>query len=307
MGSVAAMGTASASSNIVCSLLAGTNFDLTAALNCTSNTASVQPPTQTTPKPPSPSVPPRSTVQTYAALGDSVAAGLGLPAATNASSQDLRCGRSPEAYPQQVAQARGMQLVDVACSGATVGDLFTRQSMPGGSLPPQLNTAFAGGTPQLITITAGANDAHWASLITACRVYDCANSLATTAAADFYLSVLQLKLYALFHDIEARSGPPPTVLLTGYYHPLSAQCAGQQGITADEITWINAETDALNQTIRQVTDRFSFAQFVPISFNGHELCSSDPWVQGINDPAPLHPTVMGQQMYANTILAALGR
>src|SRR6266540_5458482 len=60
----------------------------------------------------------------YVALGDSVAAGLGL-ASSAGTGQSPQCGRSTAAYAYQVARAKNLELEHLACSGATVGDLFT--------------------------------------------------------------------------------------------------------------------------------------------------------------------------------------
>ena len=84
--------------------------------------------------------------QSYVALGDSVAAGLGLPMSPNASSQDVQCGRSPAAYPNIVASRQNLHLTNLACQGATVGDLVTQQHMSGPNPSAQLSNAFANGT-----------------------------------------------------------------------------------------------------------------------------------------------------------------
>jgi hypothetical protein len=132
----------------------------------------------------------------YAAMGDSVAAGLGLTGMSNANSNDTQCGRSSQGYPSLVAQQTGYRLVNVACSGATAGDLYTNQGVQGPNIGPQLDQAFRQGTPQLITITAGANDVHWDSFARACYATDCATSL-NAGLARFYLTGLQSKLLKL--------------------------------------------------------------------------------------------------------------
>ncbi len=93
-------------------------------------------------------------------------------------------------------------------------------------------------------------------------------------------------------------------MLTGYYNPLSASCNAQtERLTAAELAWIEANVTALNQTIEQVTSRFSFARYAAVDFNGHDICSTDPWIQSLTDPAPIHPTAEGQRAIANAILA----
>jgi lysophospholipase L1-like esterase len=121
--------------------------------------------------------------------------------------------------------------------------------------------------------------------------------------------VLQLKLYYLFYDIRSQSGGvPPPVVVTGYYNPLSSQCANlSQRLTPAELTWLATEHANLNRTIQNVASQFSYVRFAPVSFSGHDICSTTPWVQGINDPAPFHPNATGQQAIAGSVLRALGR
>lgn len=246
-----------------------------------------------------------SHAKVYAALGDSVAAGLGLKKASGGTSRDTQCGRSPQAYTTTIAQTTNLPIVNAACSGATAGDIFTKQGVSGPNIPPQLDAAFAQGTPELMTITAGANDAHWRGFLRTCYATNCATAASTTAA-NAYLVSLQLKLYYMFYAIQSHStGTPPKVYVTGYYNPLSDSCLGSR-ISSTELAWLNAEATALNQTVQNVTNKFSsFATFVPVSFAGHDICSSTPWVQGLSGSAPFHPTATGQQAIARAILAKM--
>ncbi len=49
---------------------------------------------------------------------------------------------------------------------------------------------------------------------------------------------------------------------------------------------------------------FRFSSPQP-DFTGHELCTSQPYVQGLSAPAPFHPTVLGQLAIALADQAAL--
>ena len=283
-------------------LWAGANFNLGGMFGSPAPTPVPAP----SPAPvPSPTPQPRQ--RTYAALGDSVAAGLGLPAGTSPVGHP-QCRRSSQAYSYTVASTMGLPLLHAACSGATAGDLFTKQGVPGPNITAQLDTAYAGGVPALISITAGANDAHWDEFIRTCYATNCANS-ATTILANAYLVSLQTKLHVAFNSISARSrGTPPPVVVTGYYNPLSAACTQfQSNITAVEITWLTAETNALNQTIQNVSRHYSFVKFAPVDFTGHDICSGSSWIQGLTDAAPFHPNATGQQVIAQSVLRSLGR
>lgn len=245
-------------------------------------------------------VPPNSGL--YVALGDSVAAGMGLPLSTT-HPDDERCKRSTSAYGYTVASQLNMPLQHIACSGATAGDLFTRQGISGTNIAPQLDAAFASGTPALVSLTAGANDVHWNEFMAKCFASTC-GTRSDTRIVNGYLSWLQLKLHYAFYSIYTRSGQtPPLVIVTGYYNPVSATCSAlDPRLTLEEVNWIGAEVAALNQTIQNVASQYSFVKFAPVDFTGHDVCSASSWVQGASDPAPFHPNVAGQQAMAKSVL-----
>jgi lysophospholipase L1-like esterase len=236
----------------------------------------------------------------YVALGDSVAAGIGLQGAYGTAA----CGKTAQAYSVQVAKYLKSAPVSFACSGATAGDLVTQQHIPGPNPPAQLTNAFAKGTPKVITITAGANDIHWSDFIKKCFGSTCGTQN-DTDTANALLVGLQYKLTYAMGSIQRRSNyHPPKVYLTGYYNPLSANCQSSQ-LSAAELAWLNAESQALNQTIKNVAKRYSFAEFVPVDFTGHDICSASPWIQGPSDPAPFHPNATGQAVIAKSVIRAM--
>src|SRR3546814_1111769 len=134
------------------------------------------------------------------------------------------CGVSSESYVDQVAAATGQTYENFACSGATTGDLVTRQRLSGTEdIEAQLDRAFAAGQPGLITITAGANDMHWVDFLRKCYAYECGTNF-DNAAGRGLLAVLRVKLNYALSEISFRSqGQPPPVILTGYYQPLSQE------------------------------------------------------------------------------------
>ncbi len=241
---------------------------------------------------------------TYAALGDSMAAGAGLASAGG----DARCARSTQAYSYKVAQSRQLALMHIACSGSTAGDLVTQQHIAGPNVPPQLDSAFANGTPSLITITTGANDMLWGDFLRKCAVATCGTA-ADEAATATLRAALKVKLEFDFSEIQRRSnGQPPLVVITGYSNPISNYCKNrQQYATVAEINWLNTQRDKLNLTIRQSMAKYSsFVRYASMNFDQHSLCSPNTWWQGVNDPAPLHPNDAGQAAIANSINRAIG-
>jgi lysophospholipase L1-like esterase len=244
----------------------------------------------------------------YVALGDSVAAGLGLTSSGTPTAEDTLCGRSAEAYPQFVAAETGMQLTHVACSGAHVSDLYNSQNVNGNSLLPQIDAAFANGTPDVITLTVGANDLHWAELVRQCYGFTCGTSQSVDRAAKVARGYVRTELFWALAKIQYLSnGAMPKVVLTGYFIPFAdgVTCSDTQGLDASEITWLNDQAARLNRAIESVTEWFPSVDYAPVDFSGHELCTADPWVQGLQSPTSFHPTVGGQQAYAAAVREAL--
>lgn len=243
----------------------------------------------------------------YYALGDSVAAGLGLPAGSQTSAQDTQCSRSSRAYGSRVAAAAGLPYTNLACSGATAGDLLTDQHIVGPNPEQQLGVAFKNGTPKLITITAGANDVQWAQFVKLCLATNC-NTRTNTVIANTGLDILEAKLHAAFSYIQLKSGNnPPKVIITGYYNPLSSACLAQfPQLTSYELSWLNSAVTSLNSRIQTVASQYPFVSYAPVNFTGHELCTATPWVQGQDaGNAALHPTSAGQAAIARSVIKRL--
>lgn len=289
--------------SIMRGLLAGANFTLSQAEECISSRAVSSTPGSA---PVAAHSEPSRRNGYYYAFGDSVATGAGLP------SQELNasgCDSSREAYPVSVAERTGMELWSFACSGATAGDMLTEQHLSNTSrdIEPQLYTAFATGvTPSLITITAGANDVYWENYLRYCFAQTCGKRADTLGIAGLR-SVLQLKLETAFETINILSNnQPPRTLITGYYKPFNKACAQEPyNLSSANITWLNQQVDLLNSTIKRAADKYDYVTFVPVIFDGHELCSEYPWIQGIDSPAPFHPTMQGQYSISESILKAL--
>lgn len=256
----------------------------------------------------------------YAALGDSVAAGLGL-APLSDGAEDTACGRSTDAYAYGVSQrinevfgqaSFGLLQMDtdlIACQGARVPDLTGTQQLPGTSVPAQIDTAFAKGTPALVSLTIGANDVRWADFINQCAsAANCATP-ENTATADSYIEGVRQELGTSFSEIKARSRfLLPVVVATGYYNPVSTGCITNTFAT-EEVAWLQDRITSLNTVLRETTESQNglVTRFAPVDFTGHDICAADTWLQRPgSDPAPLHPTVRGQEAMAEAVLQAVG-
>jgi len=223
----------------------------------------------------------------YSAMGDSIPAGRGL-----SQMESGTCSSSDLAYPAKIGSQKGLLVDNLACSGATMLNVAVYQ----------VGQAFAGSSPQLITIQAGANDVKWQDFLRKCYFATCGTEFDTQTASRL-LAKLASSTSAALNAIDQQSGGvPPQVRVIGYYNPLPPGCNRlEPRITKSELAWINSETAALNQTLENASRNFSFASFAPLDFSGHELYTSDPWVQNWRDPAPLHPNEEGQQAIAQQV------
>jgi lysophospholipase L1-like esterase len=246
----------------------------------------------------------------YVALGDSVAAGAGL-LPVEGTSEDALCGRSSASYPYQVARSSGMSLEHYACSGAKASDgLYDDQEREGAELVPQLDRAFAAGTPDVITITIGANDMRWSRMLQQCYLWDCGGRF-DEAQMTTYRTYLRYKLYRTLSIIYAKSPDyQPKVVFTGYFTPFSLSaplCNDTRNFTQQEMAWLNEQVGKLNQTIIDSVSWYDFASYAPVDFAGHELCTANSWIQSSADAAPYHPTTLGQMAIARSVLAEVRR
>lgn len=228
---------------------------------------------------------------TLVSLGDSVAAGDGLP--ESSGSLAASCHQSVQAYPYLVASDLNLKLDQFACSGA----LTTTGILQPQTVGQQIITAqLAAATPYIrnsdVVITIGANDIDWSSFLITCARTNCQTAANRT--------LLQMRLANLQTNLDSLLGKlallhPHEVLLNTYYSIInnSDTCLQQFGVSQNSITWVNSSEANLNNTIVSAA-KIYHDRYTTITFAGHGLCSSDPWVQGLSATAPLHPTYEGQ-------------
>jgi len=243
--------------------------------------------------------------ESYFALGDSVAAGIGLEDPSDTSA----CDRTNQSYPNIVAKELNVNLSNIACSGAASSTgILSSQNVNNLAVNPQLNQLFAAPKrPMLVTLTIGANDIGWSKTISKCYTATCGDLADTSAIADKIVT-LGTNLNSILGKIQTNySSDIPHVIVTNYYQVFPVKgntCDSLSGITADEINWWRTQQVSLNQVISKVSLAYPFVKVADVDFSGHELCTSDPWVQGLQDRAPYHPTANGQQAITKAILAA---
>lgn len=246
--------------------------------------------------------------QTYVALGDSAAAGAGI--GSSAGGTNSVCDRSARAYPARISRELGTKVANYACTGAKFDEgIYGAQTREDTELLPQLDKAFMNGTPDIMTITGGANDVRWAEFMFNCIASTCGTT-AETYATKVLRADMRIELYYTLAKIRSLSGNQlPEVYISGYYMPVTEDisCMGIEAerFTADEYAWIKGEQEAMNTAIQQVVEQFDFATYVPLDFSGKELCSDNREVLSLASRMPLHPTRAGQQTIADAFVAAM--
>jgi lysophospholipase L1-like esterase len=244
--------------------------------------------------------------KTYIALGDSVAAGVGLDTASDYSA----CDRTNESYPFQLSSLLSYKLTNAACSGATIPMGITgQQTVNKLSLPSQINQLFSvKSVPNLISLTIGANDTGWIQIITDCYTGKC-GTVEQTDAIGQRLAILDTNLSNTLDAIKSHYGVnPPRMIVTDYYQVFpqdTGSCSDLHGIDANARLWIRQVESSVNNRLRAIVANYNFVKFVHIDFSGHELCTRDSWIQGAQDTAPFHPTKMGQASIARQLYSAI--
>jgi uncharacterized protein YjbI with pentapeptide repeats/lysophospholipase L1-like esterase len=207
---------------------------------------------------------------------------------------------------------------------------YSSDSAP--ATPPQLGPAYENAHPKLVTITIGANDIGFASAVGRCYMSPtkggCENDQGLKDDVDKKLDAFSQNLDEVLKRIVSIGHKSPNgiplVALMQYYNPFPQPWQGCLdtipwqlltgnwivGVTAGQVKFMLEYLDKLNGTIATVAARFPNVRVINLNpvFDGHRWCGGDPWVYGpqirlgnsppvtlhLNNPAPFHPTPMGQ-------------
>ncbi|MCX2948898.1 GDSL-type esterase/lipase family protein [Lentzea sp. NEAU-D7] len=228
-------------------------------------------------------------------LGDSVAAGAGLPAVVQPTAQDRACGRSADAFAENLAAVNRWRILNLACGGATItAGVMGSQQAGDTVVPSQLAVAKTSEQVRVVIVSIGANDVGWTSLLRLCAMTPSCDNNASTAyfqqqLAEFSLSYEQLLLR--LRELPAR----PRLLINLYYDPFGGNqhCLAEHGFTPAKQRSLLALLHSLNEVLRKGAEAAGATPVRP-DFTGHGLCDQQPYVQGVNASAPFHPTTAGQ-------------
>jgi hypothetical protein len=229
-------------------------------------------------------------------IGDSTAAAIGNPQLPDASALDRACGRSGESYAADLAAVNNWNVLNLACSGATITNgLLGAQVFGSGQVaPPQLTEAQRATHAKVIIVSVGADDVQWSVMTRLCVASAVCNDKVSSAFFTSEINSFTRGYYQLLADLAELPGSP-AVLVNEYYSPFGTDigCLARYGITAAKEKVLLSRLGQLNTVLAQGAQTFGFGVTAP-PFAGHELCTADPYVQGPADPAPLHPTADGE-------------
>lgn len=228
-------------------------------------------------------------------LGDSTAAGAGLPGLPRATRTAQDCGRSSDAYASVLASANSWNVLNAACDSATISQgLLGSQLRSGRHLPPQITVAQRARRASVVIVSVGADDLNWSTMVVVCAVAPRCDDRATTAYFQQQLASFSKNYLQLLSQL-ATLPSHPKVIINRYYDPFGpgTACLARVGLTAAKIRVLQARLATLNDVLARGARQFGFASPLP-DFAGHQLCSAQPYVQGLNAPAPFHPTALGQ-------------
>lgn len=235
----------------------------------------------------------------YVALGDSVASGLGAGSVTDTSG----CGRTNAAYPYQIAERHSLKLVHLACSGASIEAGIAGVQTAAGEQSSQL-LQLSKHSPDIITFGIGANDVAWLTLLSQCMTNECGTQEEKVAYENLLNSTFRPNLEDVLRKLDSLYGNNAQIIVLGYYQvfPASgANCPDIAGLSAPELQWGRYLRSKLNETISSSVRTTGVGKYIEPDFAGHELCTDEPYVQGIDDPAPYHGNAAGYTKMADQI------
>ncbi len=263
-------------------------------------------------------------------IGDSTAAAVGNAPLQDPTRADSACERSSDAYALVLQLTNSYRALNLACSGATIAaGLLGPQSAGGMTLPPQVGVLKSISSVSVVVVSIGANDVDWTDSLSYCYGMTTCNDQATDQLFQSYLDAFKIQYSQLLQQL-ATLASHPTVVVNLYYDPFGdtfdcpalrdpqAAAGGPPGYgfasdpgrnnqaekIVNKINPLEAHRDELNAVLRSGAEAFGDLVSEP-RFDGHELCSAQPWVQGLNDPNPFHPTAAGELAIAAAVQAVL--
>lgn len=248
----------------------------------------------------------------FVALGDSYSSGEGNPpfqAGTNGGGDF--CHRSDAAYSEVIGSALGLNPLFYACSGAVTSDITSTTHF---TEPPQITRDGVDANTSLLTMTIGGNDAGFSGVLKSCieqklkadafnaligqiavwlglgKDPSCAHSSSFTSSVDAQIRNVFWPVKLTELSLLSATDPNQTSIIVADYPRLFPTSSDDQGcaslsflFTKDDMNWMNGEGDVLDGVLREAAGEAG-VNFVDVrdAFAGHEVCTGDPWVNGLS-------------------------
>jgi len=252
----------------------------------------------------------------YVALGDSYSSGEGN------GPFDGPCHRAlgnDSAYPRMLPGLVGYVAEPSfrACTGATIADVWLHPQAKRGSQRIQLD--YLDASTRLVTLTIGGNDLGFADIVKQCLLPGNCSNWRIADRVEAGLRTIKARLVDVYARIRSRMDGGGQLLVAGYPHLFVSEDADcKLFISETEAKWMNSLVTRGNRRIAEATRaarrQAGNVSYVDVAeqFAGHELCSEDPWLYGIN-PSPdeglikgsYHPRRSGQAAYARAFATLL--
>jgi len=238
----------------------------------------------------------------YVAMGSSYAAGQGAGADVAGGS----CVQGAESYPYLVAEAFGLDLVDVSCNGAKIDNVV---DTPQGEAVPQLEAVTA--DTSIVTITVGGNDVGYVLNFFRCMNNGCPEGVVDDEAARTErFADLTAELTDML-GVVAERAPQARVLLVAYPVVVESAEGTCEGVQEADVEFQYDMGARLQQAFVDAADAAD-AEFVDAYTNsfGHGACVpiENRWMDGATATTAAfswHPNALGQRAMADLVVAHL--
>jgi lysophospholipase L1-like esterase len=251
---------------------------------------------------------------TYAALGDSFAAGPLIPNQID----PLGCLKSDHDYAHVAAPLIGETLEDVTCSGATTGDMFEPQDVFPGPQPAQLDALDT--ATEVVTLTVGGNDIGFADIVLDCVTVwpfgsPCKDEFTGGGSDEISerIAATAPLVASVLSAIHERA-PQADVFVVGYVAILPDRgrgCWPTMPIALGDVPYLRAKHRELNAMLaaRAAAGGATYVDVYTPSI-GHDACAgvSNRWVEPVVPAvpaAPVHPNANGMANVGAIIAATI--
>jgi lysophospholipase L1-like esterase len=259
----------------------------------------------------------------YVGLGDSYAAGPGIPLQI----EPFGCAKSDHNYAHLAAPRLAQSAFrDPTCSGAKTTHMTTSQGVSPGPNPPQFNSLDA--DTQIVSLTIGGNDIGFSSIAQDCFSLTPAGSPTAPGGSpckDKYtvngqdevsrrIAETAPKVGQVLTDIHTRS-PLARVFVVNYSAILphtGPGCWPQLPLAEGDVPWLRAKQEELNTMLAdQAAANTAVLVDVYAQSIGHDACQMPTvrWVEPAtpsSPAAPVHPNIWGMQAMADLLVGAAG-